>query len=70
VSAWQPIETAPKDADVILTDGRRVSQGGWLSEIDQGADYEGMGGCPPAGWWSVEGIDEPTHWMPLPSPPK
>src|SRR5690606_14203541 len=51
--AWQPIETAPKTHDgLLLTDGRTVSQGGWLSQCDQGADYEGQSCAPSAGWWS------------------
>ena len=67
---WQPIETAPKQHDgILLTDGRVVSQGGWLSEMDQGADYEGQG-LMFAGWWSVDSVESPTHWMPLPSPPQ
>ena len=68
---WQPIATAPKDHDgLLLTDGNQVSQGGWVSQLDQGADYEGQSGAPSPGWWSVDGIEKPTHWMPLPAPPE
>jgi hypothetical protein len=63
---WQPIETAPKDMDLILTDGEHVSQGGWLTDIDYGAEWEGELQC--AGWWSLANVT-PTHWMPLPKPP-
>jgi hypothetical protein len=66
-SEWLPIETAPKDRDLILTDGVYVGQGGWITDMDQGADYEGQLHC--AGWWSVPGDLTPTHWMPLPAPP-
>ncbi len=67
---WRPIETAPKSHDgLLLYDGASVSQGGWLSQVDQGADYEGQGGAPSPGWWSVDG-GQPTHWMPLPEPPR
>lgn len=57
---WQPIETAPKDRDVTVSDGNSVGSGEWC-------DCEG-------GHWIIYGgwphtIDEPTHWMPLPSPP-
>ncbi len=65
---WQPIETAPKNRDIILTDGKLVSQGGWISDLDQGAEYEGQIGM--AGWWSVAGVEKPTHWTPLPEPSK
>ena len=65
--AWQPIATAPKNGNVILTDGAKVSEGGWLSQVEQGAEYEGEMGAPSAGWWSVESIEHPTHWQPMPS---
>lgn len=69
---WKPIETAPKDGThMLLSDGERVSYGGWLSDIDQGAEYEGQIGM--AGWWSVDlghNGDRPTHFMHLPAPPK
>ena len=71
MSEWQPIETAPKDGTyIVVSDGVRVSLGLWVSDVDQGADYEGQIGM--AGWWSVDlgaKLDRPTHWMPLPDPP-
>lgn len=67
VSEWQPIETAPKDRDVLLTEGKLVSQGGWITDCAQGAEYEGQ--CGLAGWWSVESIESPTYWISLPQPP-
>lgn len=71
VPAWQPIETAPKNVDhMLLSDGARVSLGGWISDIEHGAEYEGQIGM--AGWWAVDlgpNNDRPTHWMPLPAAP-
>jgi hypothetical protein len=68
---WQPIETAPRDGkeNVLLFDGKTVSAGGWTTDLDAGAEYEGQLGM--FGWWWIEGGDcAPTHWMPLPEPPK
>lgn len=68
---WVDIASAPKDGTHILVSaGDRVSIGGWLSDIDQGAEWEGQIGM--AGWWAVDlgpHNDKPTHWMPLPPPP-
>ena len=65
---WQPIETAPEIHDMLVTDGKIVCQGGWVSPEDQGAEPEEYFRCP--GYrWNIECIN-PTHWMPLPEPPK
>ncbi len=78
---WQPIETAPKDGtQVILTNGVSVAQGNWLHSepfIREHRDLEGRyidqdesDGYD--GWIDFIGgmMPEPTHWMPLPTPPK
>lgn len=64
---WQPIETAPKvDGERILLftgrDGRWGTLiGKWMAWNDgSGEWYEDDG----------PGIDNATHWMPLPAPPK
>ena len=65
---WLPIETAPRDGkeNVLLFDGKTVSAGGWTTDLDAGAEYEGQLGM--FGWWWIEGGDcAPTHWMPLPT---
>jgi hypothetical protein len=60
---WQPIETAPKDGTHILI-------------------YDAYGECSVVYWftydngndcgWTYDGGDrfDPSHWMPLPDPPK
>ncbi|WP_409021373.1 DUF551 domain-containing protein [Dyadobacter sp. CY261] len=60
---WQPIETAPKDGTEVLGwDGvnrftcRYKKWGNW--DLLVCGSYAGDGDC------------FPTHWMPLPSPPK
>jgi hypothetical protein len=62
---WQPIETAPKDGTLILLyrDGHHVlgcwrEDGYWSDDIELffGTEY------------ARENV--PSHWMPLPEPPK
>lgn len=70
MSEWQPIETAPKDGRELL---------GVDAEGDMGVMFYGMG----SGRWLAHAFAwtayaatrdlvpcEPTHWMPLPEPPK
>lgn len=54
---WMPIETAPKDAKNILC----VDADGILAIV-----HDDLGAwCDDYGFYV-----EPTHWMPLPEPPK
>lgn len=70
VQQWQPIETAPKDADaILLSDGVTVDVGGWINAAAQGCD-PGEEYLVSEGWWFLRTIDmQPTHWMPLPLQP-
>jgi len=58
---WQPIETAPKDFTyVLLWDG----DWHWMGIWDENGNR-----------WEIDGHEYeenliPTHWMPLPEPPK
>lgn len=67
MSEWQPIETAPHDGTPVLvfSPGNVQWVGTWMPRTwqDDGAgDWEGYyGGTSPR---------DPTHWMPLPEPPK
>lgn len=81
VPGWQPIETAPKDKGILLTDGDNLACLGcwhdgtwvfWEGDCDDESVFlpesprrdvsvELNGWVPPYG---------PTHWMPLPAPPK
>ena len=63
---WQPIETAPKDGTYVI-----------LMRLDNELACEVCGGSwnlfPKQGEEGLHGfnawLDNPTHWMPLPSPP-
>lgn len=67
---WQEIETAPKDGTRILSFGclhgdRGVDMG--EKPMAQVSRYMDSFNC----WYSAEwGSHSPTHWMPLPEPPK
>lgn len=78
---WQPIETAPRDGTEIILGWDIASvwiiRSGWWEDgfdpIEGGYDEEDEG------WWSyrhsvtqekLDGYDNPTHWMPMPEPPK
>lgn len=69
---WQTIETAPKGRTpvIVFWDGRIVGEARYIPEED--TDDFGW-------WWANETpgdafakklCPEPTHWMPLPEPPK
>jgi len=61
---WQPIETAPRDGSDILIGGDFSYAGGVLmaSCVD---------GYPHPTFSDMQGdFYNPTHWMPLPEPPK
>jgi hypothetical protein len=59
---WQPIETAPKDGTDILL---------WCPLL--GSEYMVIGRIDNGIWVSsndFEDVYDPSHWMPLPEPPK
>lgn len=68
---WQPIETAPKGDDDYIdlwtSLGERVTDARWNPDRQRWEHWD-IGGFDSMGWERVDG--EPTHWMPLPEPPK
>lgn len=59
---WRPIETAPKDGTAVLLNLPE------MGDVVSGAFCDGR--------WEDNGMaqcrfmGDPTHWMPLPEPPK
>ena len=66
MSEWQPIETAPKDEWILVTDKNvgRIDMVRWV-RISNGEGYN---------WITLDGVWHPNaaleYWMPLPEPPK
>ena len=59
---WQPIETAPKDATILIGDVGGVHAGYWWETT---TGFSGWALCDQA----PQEQFNPTHWMPLPEPP-
>lgn len=59
---WQPIETAPKDGTEILAywEGH-MDVMSWDQDMENFTDDLG---------YTVRGNRQPSHWQPLPEPPK
>jgi len=66
--AWQPMETAPKDRAVLLWNGA-VNVGEWGGVIE---DWLALieGDIVAFDNGDLARVHAPTHWMPLPDPPK
>ena len=76
-SDWQPIETAPKDRRILLGFSRPVFTG--VSAIFGKWETDEYAKKPNPYWahdlGQLTGVigmrnNQPTHWMPLPEPPK
>lgn len=71
MTEWQSIESAPKDVEILIGkfrgddfDFHRSTMFYLQSNEMEGEYFEG--------WvWSEDygGMEDPTHWMPLPEPP-
>lgn len=64
MSEWQPIETAPKDGTMVLI-WRKLEKGIGGDFPAHAAVDEWRGNS----WYRTRPGQQPTHWMPLPSPP-
>ena len=68
-AVWAPIETAPRDEYVIITDGAVLPDiVCWHNEQPAHGAFLAR----PEGWFAASGrsrIMAPTHWMPVPEQP-
>lgn len=74
---WQPIETAPEGAHVLLfwKDGEKgvggIEAATFFRDEDGRITTLWTHGGPNSGLdWSPHNFEQPTHWMSLPPPPK
>ncbi len=58
---WKKIKTAPKDGTLVLLYGRNYIKTGYFDDTPRLGNY-------PDWRWGLTFY--PTHWMPLPKPPK
>jgi hypothetical protein len=67
--SWQPIETAPRDGTVVLAFAPTeavvpfITVGWFETEAER---WRMLDSCSHMGFRAVQ----PTHWQPLPEPPK
>lgn len=70
MSDWQPIETAPKNGYYFIGFWPHMSRDYSGHKGQFRTCWTGWGG----GCWEADGLGRPvqgpTHWMPLPEPPK
>jgi Protein of unknown function (DUF551) len=72
MSEWQPIETAPTMRTILLFAATDIGDDGSVKNWRMETGFWSMGH---AGWkWGGYELRpysvQPTHWMPLPEPPK
>lgn len=78
MSEWQPIETAPRDGTVLLGFGEAAGEinGPFCKNEVAPICWSGGRSDYPGYEWTLTCGDayacwmRPTHWMPLPTPPK
>lgn len=70
VGVWRDISTAPKDGTLVdLWIPRRRERAADCRFIKGGWRELSLTPFDTMEWCSLEGYDQPTHWMPLPEPP-
>lgn len=72
LAAWQPIETVPKMKNLLLFAVTDIGEDGRVKNWKMDTGYYSS----EPGVWTWSGYQvrksdiQPTHWMPLPEPPK
>ena len=69
---WRDIETAPRDGTCIYV-AKLDDTFGWVRGISRWVDFKGISGWVSMGLYDPPGdlgLARPTHWLPLPEPPK
>ena len=65
MDTWMPIDTAPKDGQIILAwDGYNQTTVKWCVE------YAWWELAVPSDGYAESNCIAPSHWMPIPEPPK
>ena len=82
---WQPIETAPRDGTEIIavfssdyggTQEKPTVYGPWTAAFRRNkwmASWDDASVVEREGYWGTDYMEtplDPTHWMPLPEPPR
>lgn len=72
-SYWKPIETAPKDRDILLWNGDEYCIGWWETAKEFNEPFndwcKGDAGAGTGYDCGFDRVHNPTHWMPLPPAP-
>jgi hypothetical protein len=81
MTQWQPIETAPTDeTEILITDGKTVSacvyfksnaekNYPFFARSSEGEPIDIAAGVG-HGFLEPDYFEDPTHWMPMPTPPE
>ena len=71
MSEWQPIDTAPKDGeDILVYSYPDIVSAHWETDVgDDGEPYWALDDGHTRYYALRRHMHEPTHWMPLPTPP-
>lgn len=72
---WQPIETAPKDGTKVLlayaSGNYRVIVSEWMTlETLKNGKTQSRSEYWVTPWVRMDSDPQPTHWMPIPDPPR